>query len=52
MGWLIEFAIQTVADIFGYAAGRKRPWWVEAVASLGCFLVLGAPALLLWLLLR
>lgn len=52
MGWLVEFAVQGVAELFGYAVGHKRPWWVEFVASLGCLVALGAPILVLWVLLR
>ena len=52
MGWVIEVAIQAVAELFGYAVGRKRPWWVEFVATLGCLVLLGVPVLVLWLLFR
>ena len=52
MGWLIEFAVHIVAELFGEAVGRRRPWWVELVATLGCFVVLGLPILLLWIFLR
>ena len=52
MGWLVEIAVETVADLFGYAMGQKRPWWVELVANLGCLIILGVPILLLWVLLR
>jgi hypothetical protein len=48
MAWVIEFAVQPMAELFGYAAGRKRPWWVELIATLGCLVVLGVPILLLW----
>ncbi|WP_157105661.1 hypothetical protein [Sphingomonas sp. TDK1] len=52
MGWLIEAAIQSVAEIFGYQLGRGRPWWVEVLASLGCLLTLGLAAGAVMLLLR
>jgi len=52
MGGLIEFAVGTVADFFGYAMGHNRPWWVRFVTSLGCVVILGITILLLWLLVR
>jgi hypothetical protein len=52
MTWVIEFAVQMVAELFGHAVGQKRPWWVELMASLGCLIALGFPILLLWVLLR
>jgi len=52
MGWLIEFAVELGAQLFGYAVGRNGPWWVEFVATLGCLATLAVPLLLLWLLLR
>ena len=52
MGWLAEFAVQTVADLFGLAVGHKKPWWVELVAYFGCLIALGVPILVLWVLLR
>jgi len=50
MGFLIQFAIQTVSELFGHAVGHKRPWWVGFAATLGCFVVLLMPLLLLILL--
>jgi hypothetical protein len=52
LGWVIDFAVQTVAELFGHAVGYKRRWWVEFVATLGCLVVLGVPVLVLWILLR
>jgi hypothetical protein len=52
MDWLIGPAVQAVSDLFGFAAGHKRPWWVEVVATLGCFIFLGIPVLIIWVLLR
>ena len=52
MGWLLDLVIESVAQLFGEAVGRQRPWWVELVATLGCFAVLGIPILILWVLLH
>lgn len=41
MGWLFELAVQFVAEAFGAAVAKKRPWWVEFLATLGCLAVLG-----------
>jgi hypothetical protein len=51
MGLLVELAIGTVAQVFGYAAGKDQPWWVEIVAYLSCLLILLAPLALLLVLL-
>ena len=52
MGWLVEFAVGIIADLFGYAVGQKRPWWVELIANLGCLIFLGIPIVLVWVFLR
>jgi hypothetical protein len=52
MGWMMEFAIETVADLFSYSVGRKRRWWVQVVAYFGCLTILGVPVLILWVLTR
>jgi len=51
MGWLMETAIEMIADAFGRCVGQNSRL-VEFVASLGCFVVVGGISLILWALIR
>lgn len=51
MVWLLEFAIQIIAELLGHEMAREGPWWLEIIACLVCLLALGLPILLLALLL-
>lgn len=50
MGWLLEVAVQLVAEAFGEAVAKKRSWWVELVATLGCLAVMGVVIFAFWFL--
>jgi hypothetical protein len=50
VGWLFELAVQFVAEAFGEAVAKKRAWWVELVATLGCLLAMGLVMLAVWFL--
>ncbi len=52
MGWLFGIALDLVSHIFGYQVGRGKPWWVEWLASAGCFTVLAILIAAIWLFLR
>jgi hypothetical protein len=51
---LFDAAVVIVADLFGDKVAKRKPWWVQLLASLGCSLALGAalalPCVLAWLL--
>jgi len=51
LGWLFELAVQFVAEAFGEAVAKKRPWWVELIATLGCLAVMGIVIFAFWFLL-
>jgi hypothetical protein len=50
MGWIIELAVDAIAQMFGMTVGKDRPWWVELAATLGCLAVIGVIAALIWFL--
>ena len=56
MGWILDFAIGLVADLFGDTVAKDKPWWVQLIASLGCLMAMGlfgaAVCFFLWALLR
>jgi len=48
---MTQTAIEMIADAFGRCVGQNSRL-VEFVASLGCFVVVGGIALILWALVR
>jgi hypothetical protein len=50
VGWIVDFVVWLVADVFGQAVGKNNPWWVQLFARLGCLAALGLSAAAVWLL--
>lgn len=50
VGWIVDFAVWLVADMFGDAVAKNKPWWLQLLASLGCLAALGLFAAAFWLL--
>lgn len=52
MGLILEFfaelAAQLVTGLFGEAVAKDKPFWVRAIAEMGCFFVILFVAVLGW----
>lgn len=52
----IEFVLWLAMELFGEIVGANRPWWVKALASLGCLvaavILIAAILLLAWAIIR
>lgn len=49
MGWLFDFALQGITELFGESLAKDQPWWVRALAELGCIVALLLVFGLVWL---